>query len=239
MSREFVEELYICFPRSIVWWLRVFAIKSGLLSRSSVDKSQSVDDMPVFFINLDRRSDRRRSIQSELVRLGIHNSHRIVATPHTNGALGCARSHLRLAERAIVHPLTAMVVEDDLKFVADRSEILDVLTDFLRDDRLDVLCLAHRSRRSLPWSSKLKISNDIQTTAAYVVKDRAWVSLEQTFRLSVEELSNGRSVWRSAVDIKWKKDQSFNLLFAIPRRRLALQGDSWSDISNAWVAPRT
>lgn len=236
-SRELIEELYIWIPRSLVWLLRVLAVKLGAGRRGTVSEFYAAGELPIFFINLASRSDRRQSIQRELRELGQHKVHRILATPDENGALGCARSHLRIAERMAAAPTIAIVLEDDVTFVAEPGQIFEVVAEFLQDRSLDVLCLAHRSKRTLAWNSSLLVSNDIQTTAAYLVKARAWEALERSFRKSVEELSIGMPVWESAIDIKWKKAQTFDLLFAVPRQQLAVQRYGWSDISRSFVGP--
>ena len=93
-------------------------------------QSLSFSSLPILVINLDRRADRLAAVTEELKRLGRNlwpslelSSSSSFSTPclripafddPANGALGCARSHLRCLDLAAEQNWSAvMVVEDD------------------------------------------------------------------------------------------------------------------------------
>ena len=79
-----------------------------------------MESIPVLYINLDRRSDRRAHVEEQLSQVGFHNVHRVSGiVPRQSGpsAIGCSLSHIHCLE----HGLHAgweqwIVVEDDIWF---------------------------------------------------------------------------------------------------------------------------
>ena len=199
--------------------------------------------LPIIYINLDRRGDRKARVEQELARMDLV----FVRFPAVDGrllgldgqntleasSLACAMSHRAVLRSEESHWAQAtMVVEDDLVFVCSQEELRGLMEDFLLDDRVDVLCIANNTPgQPRPISKRLAISRHVSTTACYVVKERARHLLAQSFHESVELLLEGESVQRASIDQHWKKLQRNRLVFAVPRRRIAVQGRSYSDIT--------
>ncbi len=77
----------------------------------------------VYYINLERRSDRRQHIESEIARVGL-TGERVDAIWDRNGALGCMQSHSKaLAAFLASDAETALILEDDFTFVGSAAEI--------------------------------------------------------------------------------------------------------------------
>jgi hypothetical protein len=71
------------------------------------------------FINLDARPDRRARVEAELAAAGwpADRVHRLAATAHAHGALGCAHSHVAALDAAWAAGWPAVAVfEDDVVF---------------------------------------------------------------------------------------------------------------------------
>lgn len=189
----------------------------------------------IVYINLEHRSDRRRQIEAELERILVVGAVRIPAIYDNPPILGCARSHLAaLSGASPLEGQLLLVLEDDCHFLVPREYLDAVIEEFARDDRLDVLAIANNSLWTQPISRKLAISTDIQTMAAYVVKRRALGDLVQLMQESVGRLAAGESPRFAANDIVWKQLQ-LRRFFAIPRRQIAVQRPSFSDIRNMQV----
>ena len=188
-------------------------------------------DIPVHFINLASRPDRRQQTESELQKLGFRNVFRFEAVQRENGALGCALSHAGLMESLQVDAPAVMVCEDDVEFLSSPGELQAVLAEFLEDVALDVLCLAFNTRgKPKVLSERLAVTVDTATTSCYVVKATAINNLKKSFQESAEMIQGGRPIEISALDQHWKILQRSELLFAIPRSRMARQRASYSDI---------
>ena len=191
-----------------------------------------LSDVPVWFINLDHRKDRRISVESALEARGLTNFERFPATLNDLGILGCTQSHIGVLEKIETenHDL-AMVCEDDIEFLGFSDEIRQAIQEFVNTDGLDVLCLAYRLRAPrLRLSQRFALANSIQTASCYVVKRKAVGPLLQSFRESEQMLLDGVPPRIAANDMHWKKTQTNRLLFAITRKRLARQRPSFSDV---------
>lgn len=189
----------------------------------------------VLYINLRRRRDRRDLIERELGTVGVAEFRRIEAIEEELGILGCGRSH-QLALSKPTEKDCLMVCEDDLMFVSDRTTLNEIVQDFLERPELDVLCLANNTNsRPVAVSKSMAISNDIQTTACYLVKESGRQLLLDVFGESVEALLAGVDPKKAALDRMWKKLQNGLLIFAIPRVTLAVQRPGFSDIAREFV----
>ena len=74
----------------------------------------------IFYINLESRTDRKEHFLKEIKKLCIDECKiiRIDAVKHSNGALGCTKSHIKALDLFMANPLwdTCMVFEDDFTF---------------------------------------------------------------------------------------------------------------------------
>ena len=187
--------------------------------------------IPVHFINLSSRQDRREQTENELRSVGFRNVFRFEAIQDNNGALGCALSHARLMGSLELDTPAIMVCEDDVEFLCSPEELQAVLAEFLENVALDVLCLAYNTRdKPKVLSARLAVTVDTATASCYVVKATAINNLEKSFQESAQMIQEGCPIGISAIDQHWKKLQRTNLLFAIPRSRMARQRASYSDI---------
>ncbi len=204
-------------------------------SLASSGASPGADLVEGLFINLAHRTDRREETEAELARIGLNGVTRHDATLDANGHLGASRSHLaavhRLSDSATA-PLL-MVLEDDAEFLCTPDELTSLLLMFLRDSRLDVLCLGNN-----PWTRPLRVSphfaliDDSSSAGCYVFKPRAAKLIAASHEDSVEMLSRGEDPSNAALDQRWKNLQKNRLLFCIPLTHVFIQRPSFSDIQN-------
>lgn len=201
-------------------------------AREKDASSVHLSEIFTLYINLDRRSDRRQLIEKELASAGFRENKRIVGVPNPLGILGCTKSHIAaLTEIEQRTSALTVICEDDLEILVPSSTLESLISEFIQAPHLDVLCLAYRLRGPrIAVSKNLAIANNIQTTACYVVKARAIQTLAKSFRESEELLERGIDPKAAALDIHWKKVQSGELLFCIPRKPVARQRPSFSDI---------
>lgn len=196
----------------------------------------SAETVPVYFINLTSRPDRRRETEVELERMGLSLWSRFDAVKHDNGALGCALSHARVIE-GLDGTAAIMVCEDDIEFLVSPDDLRALVQEFLENPSLDVLCIAFNvSAKGHPISSRLAITSNTQTLACYVAKKHALKSLKDSFFQSAQLIEEGKPLGLVAADQHWKKLQRRGLIFAIPLMRAARQRPSFSDIEGQEVS---
>lgn len=212
----------------------------------STEKSKIDEGLPIerdfmwpktVVISLPNRPDRRSHIRRHFQSLGIRYQFSS-AEFHSNGALGCARSHIRVLEDwDRTEASLLLVCEDDVQFLAPRDELLRTIRAFANDSRFGVLCIAANTRRKgVMANSVLSVSDDAQTTACYAVKASTRDQLIDSFKSSAKNLERGRHPRRWAIDMHWKNLQRSKILFALPNEKLARQIDSFSDIQGMRVS---
>jgi glycosyl transferase, family 25 len=206
-------------------------------SRPSVglkDNLTGFDRCDVHFINLKFRKDRKAEILQEFKRVGLSNFSRFDAVSDENGALGCAKSHVKLLEAARVnqHQLL-MICEDDCQFVIDRSKLDGIVEEFFCNPYLEVLCLGNNAKNGFQISPALMITSDTQTTSCYLVKSQAISLVLESARKSVQKLSCGEPSGEFAIDIVWKELQK-KVFFALPKDLCVKQRASFSNIQNSY-----
>ena len=163
-------------------------------------------------------------------------STRIEAISAVPGILGCGKSHVKALSTPVPSETPIMVCEDDLIFTVSRAELDEIVEEFLSNAALDVLCLAYNLRaKPIPISRSLQITDNTQTTACYVVKPDAVPHIRQSFAESVADLTGGADTKKAALDIVWKNLQGGKLIFAAPRKRVAVQRPGFSDIAETFV----
>jgi len=224
----------LAFFRRIEWWMLGprYALRRLTLSRANpAPVSSAVDSVPIRVINLESRADRLRETEAELATMGITQWSRFSAVKDSNGALGCALSHAQLMEQVQGLEPAVMVCEDDIEFLVSPEELRTLVSEFLTNPALDVLCLAFHLR--LPphvITSRLAITADTATAACYVVKTRALPMLRDSFVEATHLIRAGKPLGLVAIDRHWRKLQRRELVFAVPRERAVRQRPSYSDI---------
>jgi GR25 family glycosyltransferase involved in LPS biosynthesis len=194
----------------------------------------SFDSLEFVYINLDHRKDRKFEIESEFHKLGIKNFKRFSAIKNSFGALGCALSHESVLKDAKYRFINTVVCEDDATFLVNRETLENIVSEFYKDSRLDVLCLAYNEFNKIHVSSKFYISSNIQTMAFYLAKPYVLHDLCNVAKKSIYGLENGGSEEVYAIDQVWKTLQQ-KYIFCIPFTRAVQQRPSYSDIRSQEV----
>jgi hypothetical protein len=191
----------------------------------------------IYYINLDSRIDRLQGLEANLEERKFPAVIRLSGVKKTNGALGCALSHIKALESFLNESTGELliIVEDDCRFLINFSRLSELLTEFISNQKLCVfvICPSVQGLR-IPISQNFDVSNNIQTTACYAVKRHFVPDLLANFRESVSKLEAGNHRNQAAIDIHWKKLQQ-RFLFAVPKERLAFQESSYSNIENRVV----
>jgi glycosyl transferase, family 25 len=187
---------------------------------------KSVKDIQhCFYINLDKRPDRKQHVESQLNKLGIPYE-RFRAIQMENGAIGCSMSHLSILRKAKEQNLPhVMIVEDDIKFlnpVLLKKQITQFLTT-IRD--FDVLLIGGNNMPPFKEinDSCIKVSR-CQTTTGYLVKQHYYDILIDNIKTGIGKLL---------------KEPQQHILYAIDKYWFRLQErDKWYLITPLTVIQR-
>ena len=212
----------------------------------------------VLYINLEHRSDRKDEIEKELRPLVEWDSkremHRVDATRHAVGSIGCGLSHIKALkfakEKKWPH---ALIVEDDFCWfdflrpepgapmsakelnTCEYGPRLLQSSPTVQSGKWDVLCLSVNllKNQMLDKEHRLMRILDGQTTGAYIVQSHYYDILLQNFEQSTNTmLKCGKRINSSCIDIAWKRLQKQGNWLAI---QMGAQRPGYSDIEKRMV----
>lgn len=164
----------------------------------------------VIYINLNERTDRKKSIESELNALGVPRDkiYRLDARRHLIGQIGCAQSHREVMELAIEQGWgNILVLEDDMVFNKDPASEKQ-LNDFLyalQRIEWDAALLSANYYKVIRFKSTDKLIKPLfaHCACAYLVNSHYLPVLKEAFTLSVERLLQGGHKYEYPVDVTW------------------------------------
>lgn len=231
--------------RTFIRWYQKSISLLRLAARSLLSRTlhfefpTNVADLPIVFINLDKRVDRAIAARHNFQAVGITHARRFSAIARERGSLGCALSHLQALSEYQASNQPLMVCEDDLLFNCSASHLDALIEEFMLDSRLDVLCLANNVMNSCAFrigdESNFLITTNSQTTACYVLKPHMFQPMIEIFKKSVELLKSGEVDKKGAIDVQWKSVQRKHI-FVVPKERVATQAPGYSDILGRYVS---
>lgn len=199
----------------------------------------------VYYINLDRRTDRCVEIESEIDKLEVPNEKRVrisgVDMPGM-GMLGCGLAHKYTVERFLASPhKNCLILEDDFEVTIEK-DYLDYILNNIFEGEIPFDCLMlggnilKREETDYPFLHKVL---EGQTTSAYVItRDLAPILLqnleESTHLLEQYYRETGKRKDEYSLDQYWKRLQPISKWYII-NPRAGRQRKSYSDIEEKVV----
>ena len=187
--------------------------------------------IPVMYINLERRTDRKENVIKELYKIGIDRPICFKAVELENGAVGCSISHLKCIEIAKKNNYDyVFICEDDIEFT-DPKFFLNQLEIFINSDiNWDVILVA--GNNMLPYTPVndvcIKVMN-CQTTTGYIVKNNYYDKLIQNFKSGIQNLLKQPTNNEFKIDKYWfRLQREDNWYLIIPLT--VVQKEDYSDI---------
>jgi hypothetical protein len=140
----------------------------------------------VYYINLERRADRRAEIECELQRLGLwHLTRRVIAFDAKqlgiDGFMACTRSHLFAIEDAIRRNMKCVAIfEDDFKADVDIVSVPDTAFDVIQ------LCANQTEKMDGGGGGMVRVRRSL-TSAGLVIHRRYFMTWRRILRAALEE----------------------------------------------------
>jgi glycosyl transferase family 25 len=191
----------------------------------------------VFYINLDKRTDRREEIETELNRMNLpFERFSAIATPG-RGILGCGLSHLAVYKLAKARGYkNVLILEDDFIFIITKDELYELLEKLFTENvdfdvcMLSYLLNSYEDCSEYPFLKKVK---DAQTASAYIVNEKYYDKLIELYEWAMPLLDTTGSHWIYANDQVWKKLQPNDKWYCFTER-IGIQSDGFSDNANCY-----
>ena len=181
-------------------------------------------DIPVLYINLNKRKDRFIHINNELRNFKSKTKIEAIYTEN-NGYEGCVLSHIKALEYSKEKDFDEVIIlEDDFSFT---DEFIYPDVDF---DICLLECLYTKNKRIS--DNYLRI-NDAQHTGGYLIKKGFINKLIDNFKESYKKLLL-ENIRENYLDIYWFKLQKDNI-FITPKKTMSIQIEGYSDIKNQTI----
>jgi len=195
----------------------------------------------VFYINLDRRPDRRAHIEHQLEQMGFDSYERFPAIDRPGqGIVGCGYSHLAVLKlaRERNYP-NVLIFEDDFTFVVSPEQFSETITAFFESpvgQDYDVCMLGYNLRDydlcpDTPFMTRVRYA---QTASGYLVHSRYYDALIELYEHAIPLLEKTGQHWVYANDVVWKSLQAKDRWFCFTQR-FGRQIDGFSDNANCYM----
>ena len=163
----------------------------------------------VFYVNLERRTDRKESIESEFKKYGITNYERFPAIEHKCGAVACGKSHLAILRIAKERGYKRVIIlEDDFDFLVTKDEFHKNIND-LKDVYFDVCFLSNEWKHlsGIDYNT-LHITQRTLLTSGYIVAEKHYDNLIRDLELTNVMFHLFGVDWIKYLDVAWDKLES-------------------------------
>jgi glycosyl transferase family 25 len=207
----------------------------------STNLTPNIPNIPkIFYINLDKRTDRRELIENELKQYNLYDKAERIPAIHTpdQGILGCTMSHLAAIKLAKERNYDqVLILEDDFYFTLPPEEFENLLAQFYSSPPdFQVCMISYNMIRSEPTNHSflLKVL-EAQTASGYIVHQSLYDPLIQVFEEAIPLLRDTKEHWNYANDQIWKRLQPNSNWFAI-HPRCGKQRDGFSDNANQHIS---
>lgn len=182
-----------------------------------------------FYINLEKRVDRKIHIENELKKLGIDQPNRFNAIETTCGIVGCGLSHIKVVELAKQNDWDwVCIFEDDLQ-ILDVDLLKSRVSDLINEN-FDILLLSGNNYQPFIDYDKYVKVNRCFTTGAYIIKKHYYDTYIENLKESTELLFKYNSPDLFALDVYTHKLQQKDNWWLI-KPICAIQKPSFSDIN--------
>jgi len=191
----------------------------------------------VFYINLDKRTDRREHIEAEFAKYDIE-AERFSAIPRPGqGIVGCGLSHLAVIKLAKERGYkNVLIFEDDFEFGVDPDVFHTRISQLFESGvPFDVCMLAYNMhQQELIGYDLLVRAVFAQTASAYIIKEHYYDNLIGLYEWALPLLEQTGQHWVYANDIVWKDLQARDRWVAFAER-MGKQMDGFSDNANCYI----
>ena len=195
----------------------------------------------IVYINLDRRPDRKQSIETQLSEHTLlDKSERFAAIDYPSfGIYGCGMSHLSVIKEAKKNGYkNVLILEDDFVFLVESTVFESELAQFFDANiEFDICMISYvlisgTTLSEYPFITRIK---EAQTASGYIVNSSYYDTMIALYEDAMPKLLSTRHHWEYANDQIWKKLQIQDNWFCF-KTRIGKQMDGYSDNANAFMS---
>jgi glycosyl transferase family 25 len=164
-----------------------------------------LDFIPVIYINLKTRPDRKEHVEKQLAKIGVNDAFRFNAIKLDNGALGCSMSHLQCIQYAKQRNYDMVFIcEDDIEFLDPELFLTQLQKFFENRKNWDMTLVA--GNNMVPYlpvdETCIKVFH-CQTTTGYIVQKHYYDKLITNYKEGIDKLIRKPDVNEYKIDKYW------------------------------------
>jgi glycosyl transferase family 25 len=185
----------------------------------------------IIYINLDRRTDRRAEIETELTKMGLSAIRFSAFETPGDGMKGCQMSHLEVLKIARDQKWkNVLILEDDFMFKVSREELDNELNKVFKNNiKYDVLMLAYNLFNSQPYNDTIAYARQALTTAGYIINSTFYDEIIKALEIGLDMYIKTKKFNIYGVDTCTLHLQQTKEWFYF-LKRLGIQRPSYSDL---------
>tara|TARA_R110000803_G_scaffold17810_6_gene47911 strand:+ start:1873 stop:2436 length:564 start_codon:yes stop_codon:yes gene_type:complete len=179
-----------------------------------------MNTIPILYINLDKRSDRKKHIENELVGMNYERI-QAIETPD-NGYSGCVQSHIKALRYAKEKGYSeVIIIEDDFEFINKEKFIIPQI-------EFDVCMVSGKINKKDVINDDFNRVWDGRHTDCYLIKKHYYDTLIDNFEESYYQLEDKYDK-KHYLDVYWIRLQEKDI-FITPNITIGRQMEDFSDI---------
>ena len=195
--------------------------------------SENIDK--IIYINLEKRSDRKKEIEEELNNFNLPFERFEAIETSGFGILGCGKSHLAVLKLAKERGYkNILILEDDFTFTVSKEKFENNLSHFFSENiDYDVCMISYYLNNYVDskYDFLYKVL-DGQTASGYIVNEKYYDKLIDLYEYAMPLLETTREHWNYANDQIWKKlqpnDNWYSFIEKIGKQRASYSDNSES-----------
>lgn len=179
----------------------------------------------IFYINLDKRTDRRTEMETML---DGYDYERISAIEDNDGYIGCAKSHILCIEIAKARGYDKVIIlEDDFMFVNGWN-----FKNIVLPEKYDILLLCNRIKKHSKIDKTFSRVRECSWTSGHILDKNIYDDLIQNLKDGIEHRKKNGKHRINNLDIYWNRLWS-KYVCLTHNNIFATQRTGYSDIMNS------
>ena len=240
MKKNIINYMIIIIIIMIFILLIISIIDTNLTIQQPFSNNLSDKIGMIYYINLDKREDRKKEVTEEIKKLGLEDS-KIERVPGVLmegfGELGCAYSHIECLKRFIKSGKeNCIILEDDFMFVQDNNYIIEQLNKFFDlNIEYDVCMLSSNLFKAEDTEyGFIKKVFDARTTSGYIVHKNFSQKLLDNYIDCANKLNETKTKHLYVIDMCWIQLQAISKWYVF-NPVIGKQRPSYSDINETYA----
>ncbi len=179
----------------------------------------------IFYINLDKRTDRREHMEKLLKG---YDYERVSGIEDDDGYIGCAKSHILCIKVALARRLQKVIIlEDDFMFVGGHN-----FKNMILPDKYDIFLLCNRIKEHTKLNNTFISVQKCSWTSGHILNQTIYNDLIQNLENGIEDRKM-QKLTRNNLDHYWNKLWDTNKYKCLAHNYIfATQAEGYSDIIN-------